>query len=172
MDFCLEVKSIYPIWFENAMVLDVGSLDINGNNRYLFKNCIYVGVDCKEGKNVDIVCLIHELPKFINTGLNFDTIISTETLEHDPYFGRSIFTMLQLLKPGGLLIITTASKSRVPHNSNGCIRGEKGYDPGEYYQGMSIEMLERLLNPNKSFSCFQFYGNMKSCDTYFCGLKK
>jgi hypothetical protein len=34
--FC---KNILPDFFINKRVLDVGSGDINGNNRFLFENC-------------------------------------------------------------------------------------------------------------------------------------
>jgi hypothetical protein len=47
-------------YFIDKCVLDVGSLDINGNNRYLFDNCEYTGLDIGEGPNVDIVMPIHE----------------------------------------------------------------------------------------------------------------
>jgi hypothetical protein len=35
-DFTLFVKSIFSSYFINKCVLDVGSGDINGNNRFLF----------------------------------------------------------------------------------------------------------------------------------------
>ncbi len=42
-DFCIGVRKRYPNRFENARVLDIGSLDINGNNRFLFTNEDYTG---------------------------------------------------------------------------------------------------------------------------------
>ena len=33
------IKKILPDFFENKIILDVGSGDINGNNKYLFTNC-------------------------------------------------------------------------------------------------------------------------------------
>lgn len=34
--YLLQVKSKFPERFINCRVLDIGSLDLNGNNRYLF----------------------------------------------------------------------------------------------------------------------------------------
>lgn len=39
-DFTLFVKSILPEYFKNKVVLDVGSGDINGNIRFVFKDCM------------------------------------------------------------------------------------------------------------------------------------
>ena len=32
-DFCFRVKNIYPDFFKNKKVLDIGSLDVNGNSK-------------------------------------------------------------------------------------------------------------------------------------------
>ena len=40
-DFTVFVKRIFGDYFMNKRVLDVGSGDINGNNRFLFENCEY-----------------------------------------------------------------------------------------------------------------------------------
>lgn len=54
-DFMLFVKQMFPQYFNNKMVLDVGSGDINGNNLFLFENCDYNGNDVIEAPNVTIV---------------------------------------------------------------------------------------------------------------------
>ena len=40
--FAMFVKDILKEYFINKKVLDVGSGDINGNNRFLFENCEYL----------------------------------------------------------------------------------------------------------------------------------
>ena len=82
-DFLNFVKSNFTDFFENKKVLDVGSGDINGNNRYLFNNCDYIGNDVIQTSNVTIVSKTKDLP-FENN--SFDTIISSECFEHDPEF--------------------------------------------------------------------------------------
>ena len=45
-DFFLKVRDKFPDKFQNCYVLDIGSLDINGNNKYLFSgDFLYTGVD-------------------------------------------------------------------------------------------------------------------------------
>ena len=34
--FCGKVKALYPDYFENKKVLDIGSFDVNGNEEFLF----------------------------------------------------------------------------------------------------------------------------------------
>ena len=105
--WCKQIKKEYPEYFKNKKVIDIGSLDINGNNRGLFTNCEYIGVDVIPGKNVDIVSIAHKL-EFNNE--SFDVIISTNALEHDMYFPLTMKKMYNLLKPNGLLFFTAAHK--------------------------------------------------------------
>ncbi len=98
-----EMKTQHPECFKNIKVLDVGSLDVNGNNRQFFNDCEYIGIDVIKGPNVDIVSPCHEW----ETDQLFDTIISTSALEHDMYYGKTLIKMYELLKPGGWLFICT-----------------------------------------------------------------
>ena len=104
-DFTLFVKSILNDFFINKQVLDVGSGDINGNNRFLFENCQYVGNDVIQAPNVTIVSKTKDLPFEENT---FDTIISTECFEHDPEYKESFIKIYNMLKPDGLFCFTCA----------------------------------------------------------------
>ena len=60
--FTLFVKDLMPEMFVNKRVLDVGSGDINGNNRDLFENCAYDGNDVVEAMNVTVVSKTSDLP--------------------------------------------------------------------------------------------------------------
>lgn len=82
--------------------LDVGSLDVNGCVRSMFRD--YVGVDMRPGPNVDVVANAHELP-FPDE--SFDNVLCLEMLEHDEEFWTSIAEMKRVLKPGGTLVVTT-----------------------------------------------------------------
>ena len=86
-------------------VLDVGSLDVNGSVRAMFTNG-YVGVDMREGKNVDHVLNAHGLSAFFDLA-SFDAVVCCEMLEHDDAFWVSMREMNRVLKPGGRLILTT-----------------------------------------------------------------
>lgn len=155
IEFCQQILIKYPYHFQNVKVLDVGSQDINGNNRYLFTNCNYLGLDIGPGKNVDIVAPVHEY--YNNQWLRYkgpnneyitqyNTIISTEMLEHDKYWLQSIQAMYKLLAPGGLLLITAAGKNRAEH---GTARTTPEASPHttDYYKNITIPMLQKALKP-------------------------
>src|SRR5574338_625609 len=76
--FCERVRNQYPSYFDGKRVLDVGSLDVNGNNRFLYTNSEHIGIDVGPGKNVDVVCVAHE---YNEPDGSFSAIISTECFE-------------------------------------------------------------------------------------------
>ena len=93
--FMTYVKDKFPKKFVNCRVLDIGSLDINENNRYLFTDYKYIGVDIGAGKNVDIVCRGHEF----KDSEGFDIVISAECFEHDEFWKDTIKNCINLTKP-------------------------------------------------------------------------
>ena len=161
--FCLSIKSQFPHFFIQSDVLDCGSLDINGNNRYLFNNCNYLGIDIVEGKNVDIVSRVHEF----KVDFQFDCVISTEMLEHDEYFAASLNTMFNCTKPGGLLMITAAGFGREEHGTN-ATKPEDSPLTCDYYRNIDVTMLLQGLDLTKfswyTISCF-------NTDIRFAGIK-
>jgi hypothetical protein len=56
MEFVGRVKAAFPDFFAGTRVLDIGSLDINGSVRPLFRGGTYTGIDVAAGPGVDIVC--------------------------------------------------------------------------------------------------------------------
>lgn len=113
-NFTLFVKKMLPDYFKDNCVLDVGSGDINGNNRFLFENCIYIGNDVIKAPNVTIVSKTKDLP-FNNE--YFNTIVSTECFEHDPEYKESFLKIYEMLKPDGLFLFTCASTGRAEHGT-------------------------------------------------------
>ena len=113
-DFCKKIKLNFPKYFQNKKVLDIGSLDINGNNRFLFDNCNYIGLEVGDGANVDVIAPgnLYDAPSDY-----FDVIISTEVFEHDLYYEQSIQNIIRMLKPGGMFIFTCASGQRPEHGT-------------------------------------------------------
>lgn len=114
-NFTVYVKSIFPEYFINKNVLDVGCGDINGNNTFLFENCNYEGNDVYKGsENVTIVSKTKDL-SFPNE--YFDTIVSTECFEHDPEYKLSWLKIYDMLKNNGLFAFTCASTGRMEHGT-------------------------------------------------------
>lgn len=174
-DFTIFVKQILSNYFINKRVLDVGSGDINGNNRFLFENCHYDGNDVIPAHNVTIVSKTKDLP-FINE--IFDTIISTECFEHDPEYKESFIKIYNMLKQDGLFCFTCASTDRAEHGtrrtspfaSYGTIAGLD--DMADYYKNLTEKDLNEVLNLNNLFSVWDTYYNYETKDLYFVGIKK
>jgi len=174
-DFTVFVQKILLDFFKNKQVLDVGSGDINGNNRFLFEDCEYHGNDVIQARNVTIVSKTKDLPFNNNT---FDTIVSTECFEHDPEYKESFQKIYDMLKPDGLFCFTCASTGRAEHgtrrttpqDSYGTIG--KIEDMSDYYKNLSVEDLNSVLPLNDLFSVWDTYYNMQSNDLYFVGIKK
>lgn len=164
-EFCKSVKAIFPHRFKNAAVLDCGSLDINGNNRYLFEDCYYIGIDIGEGPNVDIVCPIH---KFM--GEDYDVIISTECFEHDRHYKESLSNILRMLKPGGLFLFTCATTGRREHGTTAYNSGSSPFT-NDYYKNLTEQDIREALDLTQ-FRDYLFKENKDSHDLYFWGIKK
>lgn len=173
-DFCKRVKEKYPEYFLNKNVLDVGSLDINGNNRYLFDNCSYLGIDVGSGNNVDVVSLAHE---FNSPDNYYDVVISTECFEHDMYYEKSIKNIIRMLKPGGMFLFTCASDGRPEHGTNKTKPEDapllSAYDNwGDYYKNLNEQDIRSIVNIDDTFSKYYFEYEPAACDLYFYGFKK
>jgi SAM-dependent methyltransferase len=166
------VKEQFPEKFQGVRVLDVGSLDVNGNNRYLFEGCVYVGIDVGEGPNVDVVSPLH---KWTECEMSFDTIISTECLEHDQYWPETLKAAARLLKSGGLLLFTCASGDRKEH---GTVRTDTYSSPltcaipgwESYYRNLFAADVYAALNVSEIFAAHGFEETHE--DLYFWGMKK
>jgi SAM-dependent methyltransferase len=98
-------------------VLEVGSLDVNGSVRPLFSNVrSYTGLDQQAGRGVDVVANAHQLPAIKGLKPPYDVVISTEMLEHDPAFWRSLLGMSHALRPGGYLLLTARGNGFPKHD--------------------------------------------------------
>lgn len=163
--------------FFKGKVLDVGSADINGNNRGYFQGsrCQYFGCDVFPGPNVDIVCKCHELPC---PDESFDVILSSGCFEHDMYFRQTLRRMTTMLKPGGLMFFTCASKHRAEHGtlkhhpSRSYTTKLNNTKWNNYYRNLSVSDIENTINLPRIFSYYRIYYNKKSKDLYFIGIKK
>jgi len=175
LQFTLFCKNMLSDYFLNKRVLDVGSGDINGNNRHLFEYCDYDGNDVIQAENVTIVSKTKDLPYEDNT---FDTIVSTECFEHDPEYQLSFLKIYNMLKPNGLFCFTCASSGRLEHGTRqcdvSCSLGTIGdlEDMRDYYKNLTEVDLNDVLNLNELFSAWDTYYNAQSCDLYFVGIKK
>lgn len=174
-EYFLSVKSMFPNFFVNKKVLDVGSLDVNGNNRHLFDNCDYTGIDVAEGKNVDHITLCHE---YAAPDQTFDVIISNDCFEHDMYWNKSLQNIARMLKSGGLFLFTCKTEGSAEH---GTLRTDGGFSsplttkiPGweNYYRNITEADVRAAIPIEETFSTFVFSINTDAADIRFYGIKK
>ena len=172
-DFLLSVKKQFPERFENCDVLDIGSLDINGNNRYLFTTYTYIGLDIGKGKNVDVVCRGHEY----KPEKQFDVVISTECFEHDEFWNLTIENAIKLTKNGGIFLFTCATTGRKEHGTRKTTPRDSPFTcklENDYYQNLTEQDIRDKINIEEYFSEFEFQHTEGSYhpDLYFWGIKQ
>jgi len=168
--FCENVKIKFPEYFYNTFILDVGSLDLNGCNRYLFTDGVYLGLDIAPGKNVDIISKIHEAP--FRDGL-FNVVCSTSALEHDMFWRQSIPKMVNLLCPGGLMFFSCGhkwfehgtSKSHTWASATSNISGWK-----DYYHNLTEAEVRSVIDLTM-FSSYEFSLSEDQLDLQFWGIR-
>lgn len=137
LNFVELAKKEYPEAFKGVKVLEVGSLDVNGNVRGPFENCTFTGLDWAEGKNVDIVVPAKETDFKTNT---FDVLLSFNHLEHDPDWTESLGHNFPALKSGGLILLRWATRNSSAHGPEFDPHGKLGYYPKDL--GEVVEFLE------------------------------
>jgi len=179
-NYCNKIKSQFPDYFVGKKVLDVGSLDINGNNKHLFTNCEYTGLDVAEGPNVDVISISHQYQAPDN---NYDVIISTEVFEHDMFWEKSLLNITRMLKPGGLFLFTCAAPNRQEHgtrNSDGSYAAplllQISEEWSDYYKNLSIDDISNFKEFINQYEYYNIeYGEclgVELHDLYFYGFKK
>lgn len=167
-----SIKNLFPLFFQNSKVLEIGSLDINGSVRSFFNNCDFIGIDVGEGKGVDVVC---EGQNYKGDNNSFDVTISCECFEHNPYWFETFTNMYRMCKQEGLLLFTCATTGRPEHGTSRTspkkspLTIAKGWD---YYKNLTENDFVKSFNFLENFSEYQFSTNLESFDLYFYGIKK
>ena len=167
--WCDKIKENHPNYFRNKRVLDIGSLDVDGNNQYLFSNCEYVGLDVVPGPNVDVVSIAH----MYKPSAPFDVVLSTNALEHDLYWRQTLDAMLTFLKPVGFLFFSVSAS----HPEHGTKRTspthsgttQMGAEWENYYRNLTEVDLHESLDLNKFY---RYEISTFEKDLRFWGIKK
>ena len=170
--YCTAIVNKFKEKFVDCNALDCGSLDINGNNRFMFTNSKYIGIDVGKGRNVDEVSLIHEYDKPDET---FDVIVSTECFEHDMYVEKSLKNIVRLLKSDGLFVFTCATTGRGVHGTATHHKKDAPLLQGEwanYYKNLTEADIMGMLEVDTIFKEYKFGVNTRHADLQFWGIKK
>lgn len=171
LDFIKSVKDSFPTYFNNSKILEIGSLDINGSVRPFFTKCEYIGIDVGPGPGVDVVC---EGQNYSAPDDSFDTVISCECFEHNPYWLETFLNMIRICKKNGLVIFTCATTGRKEHGTTRTSPADspltigKGWD---YYKNLTEIDFKENITLSLYFKDFKFSINEKSKDLYFWGIK-
>lgn len=176
-EFFLSISKKFPQYFTKGnRVLDIGSLDINGSNKYLFSECDeYIGIDVAPGNNVTKVCLGHE---YNEPDESFNVIISSDCFEHDMFWQKTFVNIIRLLKPKGLFCFSCKTTGGGEH---GTLRSDGGFAspltskiPGweNYYMNITEEHYRSVVDVSSVYSEYKFEALTKPADLRFYGIKK
>lgn len=102
-------SAFFEIYCSNwNIVLEVGSMDINGSLRSTCPSGVqYLGIDVEHGKSVDLVVQVGKpLPLRDNFA---DAIVSSSQFEHDDFFWETFVEFARVVRPGGFIYINAPS---------------------------------------------------------------
>lgn len=174
-EFCKKTSEVFPQYFTGKKVLDIGSLDINGNNRFFLTDCDYIGLDVGEGPNVDVIQVAH---LYDAPDEHFDLVVSTEVFEHDMFYDKSLQNIIRMLKPRGAFIFTCASTGRPEHGtrkSDGSFAAPLLFNISEewsdYYKNLTESDIRDIKGFNEAFPDGFFKYASDPGDLYFFGIK-
>jgi glycosyltransferase involved in cell wall biosynthesis len=135
---------------EGKSVLEVGACDVNGSIRPIIEShrpSAYVGVDASPGPRVDRVIDAGDLVAVFGWDA-FDVVITTEMLEHVADWRRVIGNLAGVVRPGGVLALTTRSPGFPYH---GYPDDFWRYTPevmGRILTALGLEVLELRADPD------------------------
>jgi SAM-dependent methyltransferase len=117
-------------------VVEIGSRNVNGSVRPLLEGVAsYTGIDVEGGPGVDVQA----------DGATFvpleqpDLVVCTEVLEHTDQAQAIVRNAAMMLRRGGRLLVTCATKPRAPHSAidGGPLKS------GEFYRNVTAAELVR-----------------------------
>jgi len=163
------INQVLPEFFESNIVLEIGSLNINGSIRSFFNSCDYTGIDVAPGLDVDIVSKGEDFKAEANS---YDVIISCECMEHNPMYKKTWLNMLRLMKDDGLLIMTCATFGRAQHGTsiNEPVSSPLTVQLGQNYYKNLIQSDFEFIDLSNFFSDCVFETDYSSQDLYFVGI--
>ena len=121
---------------------------------------------------MDIVKSGHE---FDAEDKSFNTIISCECFEHNPFWKETFQNMIRMCKSKGLVIMTCATTGRPEHGTTRSasfaspLTVEKGWD---YYKNLTKKDFTDEFVFENLFSSYEFSVDDVAKDLYFYGIKK
>ena len=171
INFIKKFKEFYinKNFNKDISILEIGSLDVNGNIRNLFDFASeYIGIDLEKGPNVDLILNGTDIDKL---NKSFDIIISCECFEHAKDWKEIFNKMCQISKPNSFIVISVASTGRVEHGTERSGNWQSPGNKDDYYLNLTKKHFINNFDLEKIFSNYFFYYNLNSYDLYFVGIK-
>jgi len=100
----------------------------------------------------------------------FDVVVSTEMLEHCRVWKDALWNMVNLLKPGGLMLLTWAGPGREAHGVWSSSPEDSPYT-NDYYGELSAQEVGMMLQPSRWSGDFLLETRSSPADVYFYGVK-
>ncbi len=181
-EFIYKIKNKFPDFFTNKKVLGIGTFDVCGTESSYFDKCDYKGIDLGPGDGVDIICPAQDYDAPDET---FDSIISCECFEHNPYYKETIINAIRMLKSGGFFIFTCATTGRPIHGTEYLEKEKKkqykewktmpnvikeNWD-NNYYKNLTEKDIRECIDIDNLFIEYEFEINNEHNDLYFWGIK-
>lgn len=168
VNFFTKVYKQFPEKFDDKEIIEIGSLNINGTLRTIFKSPHYLGIDLGEGPGVDLVMRAHEIHSPDNT---FDVALSAECFEHDEHWIKTFQKMLDITKPQGIIVFSCATDGRTEH---GTFQSDSSTSPftNNYYKNLNEEDFRKEFDFDQLFSEYEFSVEPNHHDLYFWGILK
>lgn len=168
-DWVRRIRLDFP--FSSGDILDIGSLNVNGNVRDYFNDAkSYTGIDFRSGKDVDIVMNAHDLRKHFDSN-SFDTVFCMDMLEHDDKFWITCEQINSVLKPGGYLIIVQPTIDFPIHkHPNDYWRATEAAFRDIYYKDYYLFNLQTVYTKDKNGNNYDPRSNQEGINPVLCAL--
>lgn len=133
---------------ESGKILDVGSQDLNGSYKELFKDWEYVGLDIISGKNVDLITSNPYSWEELEDE-SFDVIISGQTLEHVEFPDKVFAEIYRVLRPAALCCIIAPSSG--PRHGEPWYRNFSQEDMKSLAEDVGLKIKDLFTGPDPEF---------------------